>query len=73
MEIYLKFWASAYSCGDTSSMRTVVWVIREQPFADVYHSMIHQAAMPGAETVFGECPDVLQILRSDYLRQELAA
>ncbi|MFF5100802.1 MULTISPECIES: HNH endonuclease [Actinosynnema] len=42
--------------------------IKGQPFADVLHAMARQADQPGADVIFSDRVDILEILRSPLFR-----
>jgi hypothetical protein len=55
--------------------RTIATVamVRGQPFADVYQSMLKQALCPGADLVFGDDLHTLHLLRERWIRKLLLA
>ncbi|MCE4948747.1 hypothetical protein LVX13_37525 [Streptomyces albulus] len=65
----IRDWGRARRDSDEAGMRDALDVLRIQPFADVWQSMLRQAVMPGADIVMdGEHPEVLYLLRNEELR-----
>jgi uncharacterized protein (TIGR02646 family) len=67
--ILIRDWDRARRDDDKAGMRDALDVLRNQPFADVWQSMLRQAVLPGADIVLGdEQPEVLRLLRDEELR-----
>jgi hypothetical protein len=62
-------WARADSKGDESDKIMCIRTIRDQPFADVSHSMLRQSSSPNASILLR--PDILSVLRRREIRQAL--
>ncbi|MEU5692756.1 HNH endonuclease [Actinosynnema sp. NPDC020468] len=65
----LDLWAR----GGPEERRTAVLTVRGQPFADVCQAMLRLARAPGADRVFADSPDALDLLRDEGLRSALLA
>lgn len=65
----LRDWGRARQQRDVAAERNALHVLKGQPFADVWQSMLRQAVLPGAALVMSdEPPEVLSLLRNDELR-----
>ncbi|HUQ57102.1 HNH endonuclease [Lentzea sp.] len=71
VELALHAWDRARGRDRSDEMRKHVRTVQGQPFADVCQSMLRQALSPGADIVFSDSPDLLELLRSPDLRQAL--
>ncbi|MFI9836363.1 HNH endonuclease [Nonomuraea sp. NPDC051941] len=68
----LTSWDRARKEQDEKQRRYLEWVMRGQPFADVYHAALHKAVSEHAERIFFDAsPGVLALLRDEDLRSAL--
>lgn len=73
VELCLEQWLAASNVGDAAIMDQAVLTVQEQPFADVCQSMLRQSEAAGAEIVFADRPEILNILRIAELGAALLA
>jgi uncharacterized protein with PIN domain len=67
----LRLWRHAMAENDEDQIAELVQTIREQPCADVCQAMLRQVELPGANTVFAEVLDVVELLREPGVRAAL--